>query len=559
MAIQPDLPLHAPTAKGDMPLVPVRMVNEWVYCPRLAYLMWVDGEWADTADTADGSRVHRRVDAQAGSLDEEAPFRTTALTLSSETIGIVGKLDLVTGEAGTATPVDYKRGKRPHVERGAYQPERVQLALQAMLLEEQGFTVPEAALWYAASRERVVVDLDEELRADALRAVADLRLTAAAHRCPPPLIDSPKCPRCALAGICLPDEINTITKGKLPRILSPADDPALPLHVQEPGARIRKSGETLVIEKDGEKTEVPLIRVSDLVLHGPVSATTPAIGSLLGQDIPVSWMSSGGWFQGLARPLGTTGLDLRLAQYATASDPCRAARVASGIVAAKIRNQRTILRRNWKAKATEDRDEALLRLKRLSEAASKETSAARLLGLEGEAAAIYFRNLAGLISDNALPAFQFDKRNRRPPADPVNAMLSYAYALATRALSAALARVGFDIALGVFHRPRHGRPALALDMMEPFRPILADSVVLTLINNGEVAPGDFTITGQSCAMKPAARKALITAWERRLEVEAVHPVFGYRLSMRRIIDVQCRLLARHLQGDIDTLPHYVPR
>ena len=561
MVHQPELPLIAPAATGETPLVPVRMVNEHVYCPRLAYLMWVEGEWAETADTADGSRVHARADAPSGTLpdDDGTAFRTTAITLTSERLGLIGKLDVVAGEGRVATPIDTKRGKRPHVAQGVYQPERVQLALQAMLLEEHGFTVPEAAIWYAGSRERITVDLDDDLRADALRAVSELRLSAAAHRMPPPLTDSPKCPRCALAGICLPDEVNLLTRGRVPRPLNPADDPALPLHVQTPGARVRKSGETLIVETDEGKTEVPLIRVSDLVLHGPVSLTTPALGALLSANVPVSWFTSGGWFQGCARPLSVASFDIRLNQFRAAEDPRRARLLAAGLVVAKIRNQRTILRRNWKTGDEEAREEAMMRLKRLVEAAPHATDTSKLLGLEGEAAAIYFQHFNAMLGDVALPEFAFETRNRRPPTDPINALLSYCYALATRAFTAALARTGFDPTMGFYHRPRHGRPALALDMMEPFRPILADSAVLTVINNGEITGRDFLYHGRSCALKPAARKALIAAWERRLDQEAVHPVFGYRISMRRIIDVQCRLLARHLAGEIDDMPHYMPR
>ena len=148
---------------------------------------------------------------------------------------------------------------------------------------------------------------------------------------------------------------------------------------------------------------------------------------------------------------------------------------------------------------------------------------------------------------------------RPPSTDPLNALLSFTYSLAVRTFTVALETAGLDPLLGFFHRPRPGRPALALDMMEPFRPILCDSTVLMVINNGEVRDVDFVRNGPACAMKPSGRRALIGAWERRLDQEAVHPVFGYRISMRRIIAVQCRLLARHLLGEIPRIPHYTPR
>ena len=150
-------------------------------------------------------------------------------------------------------------------------------------------------------------------------------------------------------------------------------------------------------------------------------------------------------------------------------------------------------------------------------------------------------------------------RRRCPPADPVNALLSFSYALAVRPFLGALVSAGSDPYQGFYHRPRHGRPALALDMMEPFRPLLCDSTVLMAINNGEVGPGSFVTNGPACALTPSGRKALIAAWERRLEQETTHPVFGYRISMRRLVAVQCRLLARHVTGEIAEMPHYVPR
>ncbi len=155
--------------------------------------------------------------------------------------------------------------------------------------------------------------------------------------------------------------------------------------------------------------------------------------------------------------------------------------------------------------------------------------------------------------------FSFNKRNRRPPTDPVNALLSLAYALLTRVFTTTLSATGLDPYMGLYHRIRHARPALSLDLMEPFRPIVADSCVIQAINNGEVKHADFVFNGAACALKPGGRKSFIAAFERRMEQETTHPVFGYRVSMRRLIEVQARLLARHFQGEIVSYPHYLPR
>jgi CRISPR-associated endonuclease Cas1/CRISPR-associated protein Cas4 len=561
------LELPAPPATAETPLVPVRMVNEYVYCPRLAFLEWVDSEWADSGDTEEGRRAHVRLDAGGGKLpapaetEDKPDFVARSVTLASEALGIIAKIDLVEGEDGTVTPVDTKKGKRPHVPEGAYEPERVQVCAQALILEDAGYKVAEAAIWYAGSRERVRIALDAELRARTREAISGLRLTAAAGRLPPPLVDSPKCTKCSLAGICLPDEVTFFRRGLAPRPLNPSAGTALPLYVQEPGARVTKSGEVLVVEADEKKTEVPIGDVSELVLHGPISLTTPALGALLREEIPVTWASSGGWVLGHTVSTGHRNVAIRIAQSRAAFDERRCLAFARSLVAAKIRNSRVFLRRNFKAGDEAERDAALEALARLADRAAHAPTEAELLGFEGEAAARYFRLFATMFGEAArnFPEFSFEKRTRRPPADPANAMLSLGYALLARTWLAVLSAVGFDPYLGFYHRPRFGRPALALDMMEPFRPILADSTVIQVINNGEVKADGFLAAGPAVNLKPHARRAFIAAYERRLDQEVTHPLFGYRVSMRRLMEVQARLLARHLAGEIEEYPHYLVR
>jgi CRISPR-associated protein Cas4 len=231
------LELPAPPTTAETPLLPVRMVNEYVYCPRLAFLEWVDSEWADSGDTEEGRRAHVRGDAGGGKLPTPAEinakpdFVARSVTLASEQLGIIAKMDLIEGEDGTVTPIDTKKGKRPHVAEGAYEPERVQVCAQSLILEEAGYRVADGAIWYARSRERVRIALDDELRAKTRTAISNLRLAAAAGRLPPPLVDSPKCTKCSLAGICLPDEVTFFRKGLPPRPLNPSADTALPLYV----------------------------------------------------------------------------------------------------------------------------------------------------------------------------------------------------------------------------------------------------------------------------------------------------------------------------------------
>jgi len=275
---QPELPMPFPATAGDLPLLPARMINEYQYCPRLAYLEWVQVEWADSADTVEGRHAHRRVDRPGGNLPasdeaaDEERFHARSITLSSTRLGLIARMDLVEGEGSRVTPVDYKRGKRPHVPRGAYDPERVQLCVQGLILEEHGYTCEEGVLCFTESRERVRVAFDDELRALTRNAIDGLRLIGAGGQIPPPLENSPKCPRCSLVGICLPDEVRFLNESdESPRPLFATRDEALPLYVQARGAKVAKKGETLEITvEDQPAQKVRLLDVSQLVVMGQI-------------------------------------------------------------------------------------------------------------------------------------------------------------------------------------------------------------------------------------------------------------------------------------------------
>lgn len=562
---QQELSLPFPELSGDLPLLPARMVNEYQYCPRLAYLEWVQGEWAESSDTVEGRYAHRRVDRPGGDLPEagesvEQRLHARSITLSSNRLGLIARMDLVEAEGNRVTPVDYKRGKRPHVPRGAYDPERVQLCVQGLILEEHGYVCEEGVLYFAESRERVRVVFDEELRALTRNAIDGLRLVAAGGQIPPPLEDSPKCPRCSLVGICLPDEVNSLHKQDLsPRPLAATRDEALPLYVQARGAKVAKKGQTLEISVEDKLVQtVRLVDVSQLAILGQVYVTTPTLQELMSREIPVSWHSYGGWFVGHTVGTGHKNVEIRTAQYRTSFDPQACLRLAKSVVAAKIQNQRTLLRRNWKggAAASHVIDGFHHDLRGVQRA----QSLSELLGIEGQAAARYFGNFSEMISrDGDSLRFDFEKRNRRPPTDPVNALLSYAYSLLVRAWTIALTAVGFDAYRGFYHQPRYGRPALSLDMMEPFRPLIADSSVIQAINNGEVRPSDFISVAGSVALTDDGRKRFIGTFERRMIHEVTHPLFGYKISYRRLLELQARLLSRHLLGELAEYPNFTTR
>lgn len=562
---QPELKFRKSPSVKDVPLIPARIVNEFVYCPRLAYLMWSQQEWQESADTVDGRRVHERTDRPKAlpSPDDigKSEVIGRSVTLSSSSIGIIAKIDIAEASHGEVTPIDYKRGKRPHISKNAYEPERVQVCLQALLLREGGYSVSEGMIYYSESRERVRVVLDDNLIQVTLDAVERLRNTVANGCIPPPLEDSPKCPRCALVSVCLPDEVSTLKGSDLsPRPIAVPADEALPLIVQSQNVRIRAKEGTLIIEEqEKDDVVVRLNEVSDVGLFGHINITTPALTTLLDSEIPVTFHSHGGWFRGIAHGIGHKNVEIRTEQYRKSFDDDFKMRFSRELVEAKIFNQRTIIRRNWRG-LEPDRKAVLIRLKNTRRLLNKVKDLDTLRGYEGDAASIYFRAFEKLLTppDN-MTEFQFSRRNRRPPLDPVNAMLSLAYAMLVRNIHVALTMVGFDPYRGFFHSPRYGRPALALDIMEPFRPVIADSVVLSVVNTGEIKEQHFVSGATGTALTDSGRRAFIKAFERRLTQETSHPLFNYRLSMRRLIILQARLLSRYLLGELSNYPHYLPR
>jgi len=304
--------------------------------------------------------------------------------------------------------------------------------------------------------------------------------------------------------------------------------------------------------------EARLGETSQVVLYGSAALTTPALHECLRREIPVTWLTYGGWFVGHTISTGHHNVETRTNQYRASFDSNACLKIAKRLVAGKIANCRTLLRRNWRGEGeteTETSRTVQEGMRADIRQALRASSLAVLLGVEGNSAATYFRSFPKMLKTegDGEALFDFTKRNRRPPKDPINAMLSFAYAMLAREWTITLSAVGLDPYRGFYHQPRFGRPALALDMMEPFRPLIADSVVLMSINNGELRPKDFVSAAGGCNMTEAGRKKFIAAFERRLNQDVIHPLFKYRLSYRRLFEVQARLLLRHLAGEI---PHF---
>lgn len=559
----PEISVTVPSDHAAVPnLLAARMLNEVAYCPRLFYLEWAQAQFRHNADTAAGRSAHRRVDQESGPLpgpNDEEPRVARSVALSSEDLGLTAVIDLVEPTAdGRVRPVDYKKGVAPDIPEGAYEPERVQACAQGLLLRQAGYACDSGILYFAGSRTRVEVPFDDALITRTRELIAQARALAADENPPPPLVDSPKCPRCSLVTICLPDEINALRahQDRPPRRLIPRDDAAHPLYVTVQGAWVGISGGRIEVRKDKEKlSSTRLLDISQICLFGNVQISSQVLRAAFREEIPVCFFSYGGWFNGLAEGLPGKNVQLRRQQVLASvrGDPSTAAVMVEG----KIRNCRTLLRRNARAEYG-DINATLDGLARLAGQAGSQSRTAELLGVEGTAARIYFEHFTRMLRPDVRDAYAAAgplERTRRPPLDPLNALLSYCYALLTKDVTATCYGVGFDPYVGLYHRPRFGRPALALDLMEEFRPLLAESVAINVLNNGEVAEGDFLRRGIGVNLTGTGRKTVLRAYERRLDSEARHPMFGYTVSYRRILEVQVRLLAAYLLGET---PSYVP-
>ena len=580
------LPVPAPDERKLPDYLPARMVNEFAYCPRLFFYEWVEGLFAESADTVEGGIQHRRVDEKTTALpeSEELPqsIHSRSATLSSERLRVIAKMDLVEVEGGAVTPVDYKHGRPREGAKGLelWPADRAQLAVQGIVLRENGYRCEEGIVYYRKTGQRVRVAFDEALMAETESLIGSAWQTAEAGEIPPPLVDSPKCAGCSLAGICLPDETLAAEESELdaPQQLGLFDGPrrkpmkrevrALvtprselrPVYLNSQGVRVGKSGAVLQVrEKESLVQEVRIGEICQVNLMGNVQISTQAIQGLCEAGIPICYFSLGGWFYGITTGLNQKNVFLRRGQFRLAEEEYFARSLARRLVEGKIRNQRTLLQRNH----VEPRPSTLAGLKEMAERAAGAGSLEELLGIEGNAARLYFGDLSGMIkveSGNATEfRFDFEGRNRRPPRDPVNAMLSLGYSLLAKDLTVTCYAVGFDPYVGYYHQPRFGRPALALDLMEPFRPLIVDSSVLTAINTGMVTARDFVRVGGSVALTAGGRKGFFRAYELRMDTLVTHPLFDYRVSYRRLLEIQARLLARVIEGEIGLYPVFVTR
>ncbi len=318
-----------------------------------------------------------------------------------------------------------------------------------------------------------------------------------------------------------------------------------PLYLTRQLAKIRIRKGRLLVEHEGETLlHSPLGHVSEVVLFGNIGLTTPAIGTLLARGIDVVFLSEDGVFKGRLSSGLTPHVPLRKAQYRALEEEAFKLEMARGFVQAKLRHQRALLQRHNRQRQDPDIAACIEQLHAALGELPRRTQLSSLRGQEGSAAASYFRGLRALLS----PVWHFEERNRRPPRDPVNVLLSLGYTLITHIAASAVETVGLDPYAGFLHEVAYKRPALGLDLVEEFRPVV-DGIVLWACNSGRVTPDDFSEgpSERPVLLSPEGRKRFLQAFEQRLERRYLHPLRQVRLPLRQCILEQARQIADRLR------------
>ena len=362
------------------------------------------------------------------------------------------------------------------------------------------------------------------------------------------------------------------------------------LYLNEERTLVRRDGENGLLveipEKRGaggvvlaaaRKERVPLIKIDEVAALGEVTLTASALHMLLERNIEITFLGHFGQFKGRLSPPFSKNSLLRMAQYRAHHDMAKRCELARRFVIGKLSNQRTMLQRYQRLRddpelsvAIEQMAALLAKLATLpvdrpgevQQIASGDnrvegTPLETILGMEGAGSAAYFRSFGKFLSDREL--WPFAGRVKRPPTDPVNSLLSFGYSLLANKVASMVQLVGFDHFVGYLHSSFYGTPALALDIMEEFRPIIVDSVVLTLLNNRMLTRSDFVVELGAFRLQQDRRKVFFAKFEERLNEEIIHPVFGYKVSYRRCIELQVRLCAKYLTGEIDEYPPFLVR
>jgi len=336
------------------------------------------------------------------------------------------------------------------------------------------------------------------------------------------------------------------------------------LFVTTEGSYLAKQGQAVAVRKDKKVLlRVPLHNLDGIVCFGRIGFSASLAGACAESNVTLSLLNMYGGFRAAVVGFSPGNVLLRRQQYRAADNEEATSQIARNVVAAKIANARSVLLRGARDSKDGSIHDELKKVARLMspalDAVRKESNADKIRGYEGEAARRYFAVFSALVSNDA-QEFRISKRSRRPPLDPMNALLSFLYAMLAHDARSACEATGLDAAVGFLHRDRPGRPSLALDLMEEFRPFLVDRLALSLVNRRQVQAKGFTKTESGAVrMSDETRKKVLVAYQKRKQESIEHPFLREKTTVGILIHLQARLLARHLRGDLDEYPGFVWR
>lgn len=546
--------------------IQLRGLNEIVYCEKLFYLMYGKGLFEANADTIDGKTAHNKREKN-GKNDKLEDVNIYSFILYGYDGKLSAKLDGVLKEGDYYIPIEDKNSKMPEheyecklwghtVKTNIWINDFPQIVGQMYLLNKNNYKCNKGKVFYRGSNSMIEIKWEKDYE-KLIEDGVDYCISVLQNKEPSCLMDSDKCIRCSLNWICLPDETNYINKKICePRRLYPGRPDGGTLYVIKVGSKVCKNGECYqVYTPSEEKIAIPVKDVDNICLYGNTQITTQAMTEIIQNGGGVYYFTSGGWLKCCTLAPVTKNIHLRVAQFNKFQDQNFCLRLIQNVVISKITNQRTLLRRNTKNDI--DKDNVLIELKREKDKIGNTEDVDVIRGYEGNCAKLYWKAFSNLITNKDI--WTMNGRNRRPPQDEINAMLSYGYSLLLRDFISAIVLTGMDYLYGFYHIVQPGRPALALDLMEPYRPLIVDSVVLRLINENIVNKNGFIKIDGGIYMKPEIKKKITYMYEKRVDEMITHPEFGYRLSYRRMMNLEAKLLGKYLQGEISDYKPLITR
>lgn len=523
----------------------VSALHALAYCPRLYYLEEVEELYIQDAAVFAGRRLHAELEKK-----EEEEWED--LFLTSEELGLRGRVDALRTRDGQTIPYEHKRGrcyrdkdKQPQ----AWLSDKLQILAYCYLIESAlGIKITEGRIRYHADNVLVHVPFDQSGKKMVENAIAlAQKIRTATHR--PPVTENERlCARCSLSPVCLPEEARLVhNKEYQPLRLFPQDDEREILHILEPGTKVGRTGEQIKItRKDKPLEKLPAEQVGQIVLHSFSQISTQALHFCTYKGIGIHFVSGGGRYIGsLDNRQGS--IQRRIRQYEALNNSELCLSLAKKLVNCRGQGQRKFLMRIRTSRKIKSAklEQNIKQMQAIIKQIPQITSIESLLGIEGKIAALYFGALPCILSPDIPHQMRFDGRNRRPPKDRFNTLLSFGYSLLIKDVMNAILSVGLEPALGFYHQPRSQAAPLALDLMEIFRVPLVDMIVVASINRQQWDVNeDFEIRGEQVWLNETGRRKFVALYEQRKQETWKHPVTKYSLTYRRLLELEVRLLEK---------------